>query len=108
MAIKKRAPIDQARIEAFGNAADAPAQSAPAAAEPAAKTPKTAAPRPDKPASGEWPEGTPKTFLVRWGSDPDLPPLLAEVAALEDRTMQKTALRALRRGLEAIRAEHDA
>ncbi|MGZ0069707.1 hypothetical protein [Microbacterium arborescens] len=110
MAIKKRAPIDQAAIEAFGNAADAPRQQAPAAVEPApaAKAPKTVAPRPDKPTAGEWPEGTPKTFLLRWGSEPELPPLLAEVAALEDRTMQKTALRALRRGLEAIRAEHDA
>ncbi|MDF2917993.1 MAG: hypothetical protein K0S70_2210 [Microbacterium sp.] len=105
MAIKKRGPIDQARIEAFGDAADTPSQPDPA---PAAKAPRTVAPRPDKPTAGEWPEGTPKTFLVRWGSDPELPPLLAEVAALEDRTMQKTALRALRRGLEAIRAEHDA
>lgn len=110
MAIKKRGPIDQARIEAFGNAADVPSQPTPAAAEPtpAAKAPKTVAPRPDKPAAGEWPEDTPKTFLMRWGSDPELPLLLAEVAKLEDRTLQKTALRALRRGLEAIRADHDA
>lgn len=110
MAIKKRGPIDQARIEAFGNAADAPRQAAAAAPEPtpAAKAPKTVAARPDEPTAGEWPEDTPKTFLLRWGSDPELPPLLAEVAKLEDRTMQKTALRALRRGLEAIRSDHDA
>jgi hypothetical protein len=31
---------------------------------------------------------------------------LAEVAALEDRSQHKTALRALQRGLEALRADH--
>ncbi|WP_404444646.1 hypothetical protein LG315_12365 [Microbacterium marinum] len=50
--------------------------------------------------------GTSKIFLLRWGKNPELPALLAQVAELEDRTQQKTALRALQRGLEVIRAEH--
>ncbi len=105
MAIRKRTPVDPAKIEAFGAAADAPPESvqapAPASkAHPAARTATRAS------SAGEWPEGASKTFLLRWGKNPELPALLAEVAELEDRTQQKTALRALQRGLEVIRAEH--
>lgn len=107
MAIKKRRPaVDPAAIEAFGAAADQPVvsesvQSAPAPApEPA---PVPAAPKAT--AAKGWPDGVPRSHLVRW-PDPELARLLAEVAALEDRSQQRTALRALRRGLEAIRADH--
>lgn len=105
MAIKKRTPVDPAKIEAFGAAADAPTEplqaSAPESkAQPAARTTTRTT------STGEWPEGTSKTFLLRWGKNPELPALLAEVAELEDRTLQKTAVRALQRGLEVIRAEH--
>lgn len=98
MAIKKREPVDQARIEAFGDAADA---------QPAASPVPTSrpAPAPKKTPAGEWPEDVPRTFLLRW-TDPTLPGYLAEVAALEDRTQQKVALRALRLGLDAIKAQH--
>ncbi len=105
MAIKKRTPVDPAKIEAFAAAADAPTEpvQAPAPAPKAQPAPRTVT---RTPSAGEWPEGTSKTFLLRWGKNPELPALLAEVAELEDRTQQKTALRALQRGLEVIRAEH--
>lgn len=48
-----------------------------------------------------------KTLLIRW-PDATLPAELAEVAGLEDRSQHKTALRALQRGLEVLRAEHRA
>ena len=73
---------------------------------PAPKAQQASRPTPRATSAGEWPEGTSKTFLLRWGKNPELPALLAEVAELEDRTQQKTALRALQRGLEVIRAEH--
>lgn len=106
MGIKKRPAIDPAAIERFGDAADAP----PAPAVPAT-TPKVAA-KPAGPAkqpaesAGEWPSDLGRTLLVRW-PEPTLAKELAEVAALEDRSQHKTALRALQRGLEAIRAEHE-
>ncbi|RLK46429.1 hypothetical protein [Microbacterium telephonicum] len=105
MAIKKRTPVDPAKIEAFGAAADAPTQEVEAPA-PAPKAQPASRPAPRATSAGEWPEGTSKTFLLRWSKNPELPALLAEVAELEDRTQQKTALRALQRGLEVIRAEH--
>jgi hypothetical protein len=103
MAIKKRTPVDPAKIEAFGAAAEAPAEVMPATTPTLPPTPRTST---RTPSAGEWPEGTSRTFLLRWGKNPELPALLAEVAELEDRTQQKTALRALQRGLEVIRAEH--
>ena len=106
MAIKKRPPVDQARIEAFGAAAEQPAGSpqpgtsrtSTVKRQPASRTTR-------KETAGEWPADVPKTFLIRW-SDPALATELAEVSALEDRSQHKTALRALQRGLEALRAEH--
>lgn len=100
MGIKKRAQPDQARIEAFGAAADDPATPTPAAAPTAvpAKTTAVAAP---------WPVDVPKSMLIRW-PDAALAIELAQVAALEDRSQHKTALRALQRGLEILRAEHNA
>ncbi|KTR93796.1 hypothetical protein NS220_11165 [Microbacterium testaceum] len=110
MAIKKRRPqVDPAAIEAFGAAADQPSLDSitePAAEAVAAPTTPTT-PTPQSTTSDGWPEGVPRTHLVRW-PDPDLALLLVEVAALEERSQQKTALRALRRGLAAIRADHGA
>jgi hypothetical protein len=104
MAIKKRPQVDpetEAKIEAFGAAAESPAPTpaaAPARTTPA-RTPRTAARKPAE-RSGE----IAKTFLVRWPDD-ELPLLLAEVSALEDRSQHAVALRALRRGLEAMKAD---
>ncbi len=39
-------------------------------------------------------------------SAPDMPQELAEIAALEDRSQHKIALKAMRLGLEALRTEH--
>jgi len=100
MAIKKRPQPDQARIEAFGAAADEPVTPTPAPAATAAPT-RAAAP------AGEWPADVPKSMLIRW-PDAALATELAQVAALEDRSQHKTALRALQRGLEILRAEHNA
>lgn len=101
MAIKKRPQADPAAIEAFGAAADTP----PVTPAPVAPTP----PRQVAPARsaqpGEWPADVAKTLLIRW-PDATLPSELAEVAGLEDRSQHKTALRALQRGLEVLRAEH--
>lgn len=41
---------------------------------------------------------------MRWNA-PDMPQELAEIAALEDRSQHKIALKAMRLGLEALRAE---
>lgn len=98
MGIKKRTQADQARIEAFGAAADDPVTTTPAPAAAPAKTTAVAAP---------WPVDVPKSMLIRW-PDAALAIELAQVAALEDRSQHKTALRALQRGLEILRAEHDA
>lgn len=111
MGIRKRPTIDPAAIERFGDAADAPMTSA----EPAAASPvvaelaekATAASKPRAGTTGEWPIGVGRTLTVRW-TEPSLAEELAEVAALEDRSQHKTALRALQRGLEVIRAEHEA
>ncbi len=56
------------------------------------------------PAPGEQ-RAWPKNALIRYPNE-DLPKLLAEVAALEERTHHATTLRALRRGLEVLREEH--
>lgn len=101
MAIKKRTPVDQARIEAFGAAADAPTENATLAADPPPAVPTT----PSKPAVGEWPADVAKTLLIRW-PDANLALELAQVSALEDRSQHKTAIRALQRGLDVLRAEH--
>ena len=98
MAIKKRPQPDQSRIEAFGAAADEPVTPTPA---PATAPTRAAAP------AGEWPADVPKSMLIRW-PDAALATELAQVAALEDRSQHKTALRALQRGLEILRAEHNA
>ncbi|PPF31239.1 hypothetical protein C5C10_14555 [Rathayibacter sp. AY1A3] len=113
MAIKKRPAVDPAAIERFGDAADAPpapaAQAATTATTPlaVAKSAGRAAGTAKRPveSAGEWPSGLGRTLLVRW-PDPALAKELAEVAALEDRSQHKTALRALQRGLEALRADH--
>lgn len=127
MAIKKRTPVDLARIEAFGAAADAPAprsdaapaQSTPEPTAPRA-TPVKRAPRKAKAASttsakpkpkpkvkaGEWPADLARAILIRYNT-PGLAIELAEVAQLEERSLHQTALRALERGLEALRADYE-
>lgn len=102
MAIKKREPVDQARIEAFGAAADLPPD-APAVEARPTKTAAAAAPPSDR----GWPADLPRTFLLRW-PDPELRRELEEVANLEDRTLHKTAVRAMRLGIEALKAQHGA
>ncbi|MCK3769160.1 hypothetical protein MZK47_05705 [Microbacterium aerolatum] len=104
MAIKKRPPVDPAAIEAFGAAADVPQAAATPTPEAAPEHPREVE-RAKKVAQGEWPEGLAKTLLIRW-PDANLALELADVAKLEDRSQHKTALRALQRGLEVLRAEH--
>lgn len=101
MAIKKRTPIDQARIEAFGEAADATPEATPPIENLAPASPAM----PSRTVAGEWPADVAKTLLIRW-PDASLAIELAHVSALEDRSQHKTALRALQRGLEVLRAEH--
>jgi hypothetical protein len=110
MAIKKRTQQErdrEARIEAFGAAAEARTNEAAPIAAPAAPAAPAAAASSDRqpaPASGEQ-RAWPKNALIRYPNE-DLPKLLAEVAALEERTHHATTLRALRRGLEVLRDEH--
>lgn len=102
MAIKKRPQADSAAIEAFGAAADAPTEPP----KPPAVPDRSPAPVSNA-QPGEWPADVAKTLLIRW-PDAALPTELAAVAALEDRSQHKTALRALQRGLDVLRAEHRA
>ncbi|WMY80066.1 hypothetical protein [Citricoccus sp. I39-566] len=107
MAIKKRSK--SAVIEAFGEAAERPVGSgqdsrdsegvvvAPARSSRSASTGR-------REAAGEWPEGVARTMLIRW-PDPELAAELDAVAKMDDRSQHATAIRALRRGLEAIKGE---
>jgi hypothetical protein len=106
MAIKKRTQQErdrEARIEAFGAAAEARSNEA-APAAPAAPAAAPSGDRQPAPVAGEQ-RAWPKNALIRYPNE-DLPKLLAEVAALEERTHHATTLRALRRGLEVLRDEH--
>ncbi|MFZ4843970.1 hypothetical protein [Mycetocola saprophilus] len=102
MAIRKREPVEQAKIEAFGAAADTPLSDPALSVN--APVPRVTA-RPSEKATQTAASDLPKTFLIRWGDDVDLALELAEIAKLEDRSQHKTALRALRRGLEVMREE---
>ncbi len=128
MAIKSRKAVDPAAIEAFGDAADAPAEpskaqaaaesdsggGAPAASrrEPtrstATRRPPIAAATPAKPvrssANEAWPEDLAKTLTLRY-PDPTIPQLLAELAVFDDRSQHNTAIRALRRGLDELKRD---
>lgn len=117
MAIKSRKAVDPAAIEAFGDAADSPANVGPApepaSAAPTAPGADTTAVRrapgrarttPTRAVERGWPVGVAKTVTLRY-SDPELPELLAEIAALDDRSQHNTALRALRRGLDELKRE---
>ena len=109
MAIKKRTQQErdrEARIEAFGAAAEPRASEAVVASvpEPVAQAATPLGDRRPAPTGGE-PRTWPKNALIRYPND-ELPRLLAEVAALEERTHHATTLRALRRGLEILREEH--
>ncbi len=101
MAIKRRTdPATEAAIEAFGAGAEAPI--APEA--PTAKPARAAAARPAAKKPSARAEDVAKTFLIRY-PDESLPLLLAEVAQLEDRSQHAVAIRALRRGLNAMKAD---
>lgn len=105
MAIKKRPPVDpqrEAEIDAFGDAAEQPPAAAPAAA-PAVT--QAATPRSTPKVVATAPEKTAKTLLIRYPDD-ELPLLLAEVAGKIDRSQHATALRALRRGLDAMKGDN--
>jgi hypothetical protein len=106
MAIKKRTQQErdrEARIEAFGAAAEVSTEPTPVAqaAVPAAALSGDRQPASAAGESRSWP----KNALIRYPNE-ELPKLLAEVAALEERTHHATTLRALRRGLEVLREEH--
>lgn len=112
MGIKRRPAIDpatEAAIEAFGEAAERPAE-APIAPQPASRTVATR-PAPKKPSApaatpaAEWPADVAKTLLIRY-PDLELPALLGDVARAEERSQHATALRALRRGLEILKDEN--
>lgn len=98
MAIRKRPSgrkADEAAIEAFASAAESDnsvEEPWPLHQQPAR--------RGRVPSSG-WPDNVARSLLVRY-PDPELPALLAEVAALEERSNNATAVRALRRGLEVL------
>jgi hypothetical protein len=109
MAIKKRTQQErdrEARIEAFGAAAEPRGSEAVVASvpEPVVQEATPSGDRQPAPTAGE-PRTWPKNALIRYPND-ELPRLLAEVAALEERTHHATTLRALRRGLEILREEH--
>ena len=113
MAIKKRPPVDKAQeaaIEAFGAAADRPATppTPDQAATPssAKKTAAAARSQPRQAATATSAEDVAKTLLIRY-PDAQLPLLLAAVAKNEERSQHATALRALRRGLEAMSNDAD-
>lgn len=111
MAIKKRPPrpaLDDAAIEAFGKAADTPAE--PVASPPAPEPEKLRAAAPatrqgSTPAAApEWPAGISKTFLLRY-PDPSIPVAIEELQDLVGRNKHQTILLALRRGVEVLRRE---
>lgn len=105
MAIKRRTdPATEAAIEAFGAGAEAPTAPAVAPEAPAAKPARAAATRPAAKKPAARPEDVAKTFLIRY-PDESLPLLLAEVAQIEDRSQHAVVLRALRRGLDAMKAD---
>lgn len=105
MAIKRRTdPATEAAIEAFGAGAEPPA-AVPAAREPAvAKPARAVASRSAAAKPALRLDNVAKTFLIRY-PDESLPLLLAEVAQLEERSQHAVALRALRRGLDAMKAD---
>ena len=105
MAIKRRSdPVTEAKIEAFGAGAEmvsTPAAEPISAPEGIAKS---SMPRPSTRKSISRTEEVAKTFLIRYPDD-SLPRLLAEVAQLDDRSQHAVVLRALRRGLDAMKAD---
>lgn len=119
MALKKRTPKDDAAraaaIEAFADGADLPpavpirpagenpsAAVAPPSAAPAAASvgPVKVARNPASPANA-WPADVAKNLLLRY-NEADLPQMLKELAALEDRSQHAMGLRALRRGVQEL------
>lgn len=97
MAIRKRPSgrkVDEAAIEAFASAAESDESGK-------IYSPTQSPARRGRVPSSGWPDNVARSLLVRY-PDPELPVLLAEVAALEERSNNATAVRALRRGLEVL------
>lgn len=103
MAVKRRGTktsVDSKAIEEF--AARAADQDLPVQGQTTEKTETTADRTAD---SGQvWPAGVPKTLLVRY-PDPTIPQMLAELARLDERSQHAIAVRALKRGLDALKNE---
>lgn len=101
MAIRKRPggrKVDEAAIEAFASAADGDSSGQDHSQA------QMQSPRRGRVPSSGWPDNVARSLLVRY-PDPELPALLAEVAALEERSNNATAVRALRRGLQILLTE---
>lgn len=101
MAIKKRArpALDSEAIDSFGEAAEVPVEPV---KEPTLRQP---APSPAvPPVAVGWPEGMPKTFLLRY-PDATLPAEIEELHRLLGRNKHQTVLLALRRGIDVLRRE---
>ena len=94
MGIKRRTPEEtNAAIEAFGAAADtAPPTGGVAPAS--SSTPRSTA----------WPEDLPKSILLKF-KDPEDVRLLRVLVEKLDRSQHDTALRAFRKGIEAMLAD---
>lgn len=100
---RKRKPIDDAAIESFASAADAPLASESPAAHQEVSNPARA----KSAAGGDWPEGMSKQLLLRF-SEPSIPTEIEALQQLIGRNKHQTTLLALRRGLEVLRAEVNA
>lgn len=94
-------------IEAFGDAAEQSPTDSQAKPAPAAQR----KPHAENPVAGEWPADLARQMLIRW-PNPTLVQQLVETTALlkdagniDGRSQHATALRALERGLQAIRSE---
>lgn len=100
MAIKKRpvVALDNAAVEAFGEAADAPVEQAGQSKH------VPTSPLHGSPEVGTWPEGVSKTFLLRY-PDASIPIAIEELQDLVGRNKHQTVLLALRRGIDALRRE---
>lgn len=121
MAIKRRErpAVDSAAIDEFGDAADAPIEEqapAPGSVEAATIDLKQAhvksmallrsVKRTDAVIAGPgtWPEDLAKSFLLRY-PDPSIPLEIEQLQEILGRSKHQTIILALRRGIDALRAE---
>jgi len=122
MAIKRREhrpAVDSAAIDSFGDAADAPAEDQTPAQPDVAEAwlnlqqshvnsmaLRRTVKRADAVIAGpvSWPEDLAKSFLLRY-PDPSIPLEIEQLQDVLGRSKHQTILLALRRGLDALRAE---